>query len=116
MPTVIKSMDYGEGGPDYRIHFEVTYAGAPAQGPSYASGGQPAEAPEWEITGIDEEKWNADCKAYDWVPIERSHNKHEIEAVYSWAELLDLSDEAAEAVAEEHEAYLEQQAEYRRAE
>ena len=37
------------------VELEVTYTyspGAPEQGPSYASGGQPAEAAEIEITGM----------------------------------------------------------------
>ena len=112
--SVIRTMDYGEGGPDYQVHFGVTYAGCAAQGPSYASGGQPAEGPEWEITGIDEEVWNPERKAYDWQPIERTHNKHEIESVEHWAEMLDLSDEVEEALRDEHEAAMEWRAEQRR--
>ena len=36
------------------LEFEVkmTYAGAPATGPSYSSGGEPAEPPEFEIENI----------------------------------------------------------------
>ncbi len=36
------------------LEFEVkmTYAGAPASGPSYSSGGEPAEPPEFEIESI----------------------------------------------------------------
>jgi hypothetical protein len=40
---------------DIEIMLDVTYSyspGAPEQGPSYASGGQPAEAAEIEITSI----------------------------------------------------------------
>ena len=40
---------------DVEIMLDVTYSyspGAPEQGPSYASGGQPAEAAEIEITGM----------------------------------------------------------------
>lgn len=31
------------------IDYTVTYRGRPALGPSYASGGEPAESPEWEV-------------------------------------------------------------------
>ncbi len=34
------------------VDYRVTYYGAPAQGPSYCSGGEPAEGPEWEIEYI----------------------------------------------------------------
>lgn len=112
--SVERDMDYGEGGPTYQVHVGVTYAGCAAQGPSYASGGQPAEGPEWEIVGIDEEVWNDDRKAYDWQPIERTHNKHEREAVEHWAEMLDLADEVDEALRDEYEAAMEWRAEQRR--
>lgn len=112
--SVIRSMDYGEGGPDYQVHFAVTYGGCQARISGPPEDCYPGEAPEWEITGIDEEVWDAERKAYDWVPIERSHGKHEIESVESWAEMLDLADECAEALEGEREAALEWQAEQRR--
>jgi len=33
---------------DVEVEMECTYRGRPATGPSYASGGEPAEAPEFE--------------------------------------------------------------------
>ena len=34
------------------VYYRVTSRGCPEQGPTYDSGGQPAEAPEWEIDRI----------------------------------------------------------------
>lgn len=34
------------------IFYRITSRGCPEQGPTYASGGQPAEPPEWEIERI----------------------------------------------------------------
>lgn len=111
---VVRDMDYGEGGPTYQVHVAVTSGGRSAQGPSYASGGQPAEAPEWEIVGVDEEVWNADRKAYDWVPIEKTHSREEIDAVEHWAEMLDLDDEVEEALRDAQAASEEWRDEQRR--
>ncbi len=36
-----------------KVDYRVTSWGAPATGPSYASGGEPAEPPEWEIDSIE---------------------------------------------------------------
>lgn len=110
--TVIRDMDDGGGGPPYRIHFEVTSPFVPAKTYGPPESCYPAEAAEYEITGIDCEAWNGDRKSF-WVPIERTHDKLEAEAVYDWAEGLDLSDETVEAIEGEREAYLEQQAECR---
>jgi len=124
--TVVRSMDYGEGGPDYQVHFAVTSAGCPARISGPPEDCYPAEAPEWEIVGIDGEEWDCaedghpQCR---WVPIEETHaetaqqsaaHKREIDAINSWAESLDLADECADALAGEREAALERQGEYRR--
>lgn len=114
MSTAIRDMDYGEGGPAYRIHFEVTSPGCPAKTYGPPEDCFPAEAPEWEITGIDGEDWDDGRKAYDWVPIEKlRYAKYEVDAIYAWDESLDLSDEAVEAVMADREAALEFQAEAR---
>jgi hypothetical protein len=34
------------------VYYTVTFWGAPETGPTYASGGEPAEPPEWEIDSI----------------------------------------------------------------
>lgn len=117
MPTTIRTVEGSfsgaEGGPEYRVHFEVTHPGYPEQGPSYASGGQPAEGPEWEIVQIDAEEWAPGSKESRWLPIEQTHQKYQIDAIYGWAESLDLSDECVEALADEREYYEEQRAESR---
>jgi hypothetical protein len=108
MGTVIRTMSGDDGdGPEYRIHFEVTSPYVPAQTYGPPERCYPAEGPEIQITGIDGEEWNTARKFYDWVPIEKTHLKYEVEAVYGWAELLDLSDEAVEDAMAERDAYLE---------
>ena len=114
MGTVIRTMDYGEGGPEYRIHFDVTSPFVPAQTYGPPERCYPAEGPEWEITGIDGEAWDGNPASPFWVPIEKTHLKHEIEAIYGWAEGLDLSDEAVEDAEAEREAYLEAKGDARR--
>jgi hypothetical protein len=112
--SVVRSMDYGEGGPDYQVHFAVTSGGCSAKIYGPPENCYPAEGPEWQITGVDGEEWDTARKAYDWVPIEKTHTKEQIDAVNSWAESLDLADECAEALAGERAASLERQGEYRR--
>lgn len=113
--SVERDMDYGEGGPTYQVHVAVTYAGCAAQGPSYASGGQPAEGPEWEIACVEGEVWNEDRKAYDWVDVRNMGlNREEVDSIEHWAEMLDVDDEVEEALRDEHEAALEWRAEQRR--
>jgi hypothetical protein len=34
------------------VDYDVTFWGAPESGPTYSSGGEPAEPPEWEINSI----------------------------------------------------------------
>ena len=34
------------------VDFRVTFWGSPESGPTYSSGGEPAEGPEWEIDSI----------------------------------------------------------------
>ena len=55
------------------LEFEVkmTHAGAPATGPSYSSGGEPAEPPEFEIENI--------CIAGDTEFIETLYKKYKAE-------------------------------------
>jgi hypothetical protein len=108
MGTVIRTMDYGEGGPEYRIHFEITSPFVPAQTYGPPERCYPSEGPEWEITSIDEESWNKDTREYSWVDLDKTnHTQEEVEAVWSWAEGLDLSDEAVEDAMAERDAYLE---------
>ena len=40
------------GGIDFRLVYRVTRWGRPEQGPSYASGGEPAEGPEIEVESV----------------------------------------------------------------
>ncbi len=79
MPSTIRTKDDSE----YRIHFEV-FSG-----------------PEWTITGIDYDPWSG--FASYWIAIELAPFRDQKDALYSWAESLDLSEECAE--------YLEGQAE-----
>jgi hypothetical protein len=116
MSTVIRALDET----DYRIHFEVTHPGRPAKLYGLPENCYPAEPPEWAITGIDGEVWDVQragmpdtWRTCRWLPIERTHSKLEAEAVYTWAEGLDLSDEAVEDVYAQREANLEAQAEAR---
>lgn len=113
MPYVIKTYDHDDESIDYRIHFEVTSPGCPAQTFGPPENCYPAEGPEWEITGIDGECWNMNSVTV-WVPIEQTHSKLEAESVYAWAESLDLGDECVESAEAEREAWLEAQAECRR--
>ncbi len=113
--SVIRTMDYGDGGPDYQVHVAVTYAGCAPQLSGPPENCYPGEAAEWEIVGIDEEVWNAERKAYDYVPVtDKTHSKYEIDAIEHWAEMLDLSDDVEEALRDEYEAALEWRAEQRR--
>lgn len=118
MPTVIRTYDTEDKSVDYRIHFEVTSPGHAAQTYGPPERCYPAEAPEWEITGIDCECWHAewgDAKLiHTWIPIEYVMSKFEVDSVYSWAKSLDLGDEVVEDAEAEREAWLEAEAEAKR--
>lgn len=103
--SVERDHDYGEGGPTYQVHVAITSAGCAAQLSGPPENCHPAEGPEWEITGIEAERWNAERKAYDWVPIEQVCDcKEEIDAIEHWAEMLDLDDEVEQALHDARDA------------
>jgi hypothetical protein len=49
---------------EVQVEFEITSWGAPATGPSYASGGEPAESPEVEILSVIREDDGADIMGF----------------------------------------------------
>lgn len=110
---VERDMDYGEGGPTYRVHFAVTYGGCPMRWSSMDHPGEPAEGPEWEITEVEAERWDEHGNHY-WTPIENVNCREGIQAIWAWAEMLDLSEDAAEATTDQHELYRESEADNRR--
>lgn len=57
MPSVILYVERSDIDGDMdeipvEVEYRITYRGAPAEGPSYASGGQPAEPMEYEIIEV----------------------------------------------------------------
>src|SRR5208282_3268347 len=51
------------------VEYRVTSKGCPEQGPSYSSGGEPAEPPEWEIEEIGLYRLAADDKGPLWLEV-----------------------------------------------
>lgn len=91
MPTITReysgSFSGCEGEVEYEIEFEITSKGLPARGPSLSSPGEPAEAPEFQITTVSVETTDEDGKLC-WMDIRKvpHYSPEAIAHIESWAE------------------------------